>query len=130
MFKRRIFQVLLKRIQEPRRFIQVLVGPRQTGKTTLARQIAGAVPIAVHFSSADEPTLRDRGGLIQQREAARLRSGKDLVAWEVRSGRRRTHRPGMDAFSKTFRPKRQLLIGQEGIELKKFLTTPIDHWLS
>jgi predicted AAA+ superfamily ATPase len=59
-----------------------------------------------------------------------LRSGKDLVALEVKSGRMRTHLPGMEAFSKAFRPKRQLLIGQEGIELEKFLTTPIDRWLS
>lgn len=73
MFKRRAFQILLKRTQEPRRFIQVLVGPRQTGKTTLARQIAEAVPFPVHFATADEPTLRDRGWLIQQWEVARTK---------------------------------------------------------
>ena len=78
MLKRRIFQVLLKRIQEPRRFIQVLVGPRQTGKTTLARQIAEAVPIPVHFSTADEPTLRDRSWLIQQWEAARANLSENI----------------------------------------------------
>jgi len=36
MQKRPIFNVLLKRLQEPRKFIQVLLGPRQVGKTTLA----------------------------------------------------------------------------------------------
>ena len=60
MYKRAIFHTLLKRIQEPRRFIQVLAGPRQVGKTTMARQLTEAVSIPVHFVTADEPTLRDR----------------------------------------------------------------------
>ena len=39
MFKRTLYQALQNRLQEARRFIQVLAGPRQTGKTTLARQV-------------------------------------------------------------------------------------------
>jgi hypothetical protein len=31
MFRRPIYDTLLRRIHEPRRFIQVLAGPRQTG---------------------------------------------------------------------------------------------------
>jgi predicted AAA+ superfamily ATPase len=82
MFKRKAFHILLNRIQERRRFIQVLVGPRQTGKTTLARQIAEAVHFPVHFATADEPTLRDRGWLIQQWEAARAKIGeRDKGKW-------------------------------------------------
>ena len=38
-FTRPIYQTLHGRILEARRFLQVLVGPRQTGKTTLARQL-------------------------------------------------------------------------------------------
>ena len=37
-----------------------------------------------------------------------LRSGKELAAFEVKSGRMRTRLPGMTAFSNAFRPKRQL----------------------
>jgi predicted AAA+ superfamily ATPase len=59
-----------------------------------------------------------------------LRSGNDLAALEVKSGRMRLHRPGIDAFSKIFRPKRQFMIGQEGIALEEFLTIPVDRWLS
>ena len=73
MYKRRIFNTLLKRIQEPRRFIQVLAGPRQVGKTTIARQVMEAVSIPVHFATADEPTLRDRTWITQQWEVARLK---------------------------------------------------------
>ena len=63
MFKRPAFQTLLKRLREPRRFIQVIAGPRQTGKTTIARQVAETISFPVHFATADEPTLRDSIGL-------------------------------------------------------------------
>lgn len=43
MFKRIIFNDVLKRIIEPRKFIQVLAGPRQVGKTTLSRQLMDEV---------------------------------------------------------------------------------------
>lgn len=74
MFKRAAFHTLMKRVGEPRRFIQVLAGPRQTGKTTIARQIAETVSFPVHMASADEPTLRDRSWIIQQWEIARIKT--------------------------------------------------------
>ena len=43
-YKRDIVSTLSQRLQEPRRFIQVLVGPRQTGKTTALRQCIKALP--------------------------------------------------------------------------------------
>lgn len=50
---------LLRRLAEPRRFIQVLAGPRQVGKTTVARQAAERSGLPWRYASADEPTLRD-----------------------------------------------------------------------
>jgi len=73
MFRRNIFHILLKRVEEPRRFIQVLAGPRQVGKTTIARQVMESVSIPVHFATADEPTLRDRTWITQQWDIARLK---------------------------------------------------------
>jgi predicted AAA+ superfamily ATPase len=40
MKKRPVFKTLLSRISEPRHLMQVLLGPRQVGKTTLALQAA------------------------------------------------------------------------------------------
>ena len=57
-----------------------------------------------------------------------MRSGKDLVCLEVKSGRVRQRLSGMMAFTKAFKVKRQLLIGQEGIPLKDFLPKPVEHW--
>lgn len=58
---------------EPRRFIQVLAGPRQVGKTTLARQLMASLPHAVHFASADALASEDRQWIRQQWDAARFR---------------------------------------------------------
>jgi len=79
---------LLKRLKEKRRFLQVLAGPRQAGKTTLARQVMQTAKLPAHYASADEPGLRDHTWLEQQWDAARLkakesRSGALLVLDEV-----------------------------------------------
>lgn len=71
MYKRPLFNQLLKRMSEPRRFIQVLSGPRQTGKTTLARQLIDDLAIPSRYATADEPALKDRIWIEQQWETAR-----------------------------------------------------------
>lgn len=73
MFKRPIHKEIIKRLDETRRFIQVLSGPRQTGKTTLAHQVMAEKNIPSHYASADEPTLQDRIWIEQQWEIARLK---------------------------------------------------------
>ncbi len=67
--------VLARRLAEPRRFIQVITGPRQVGKTTLVHQVTDASGLATRFASADEPTLRGHEWIAQQWEAARLTAG-------------------------------------------------------
>lgn len=76
MFKRPMYDNLLKRLQEPRRFLQVLAGARQTGKTTLIQQVLEGLAGQGHYASADEPMLKDRNWLEQQWEAGRLLVGK------------------------------------------------------
>jgi uncharacterized protein len=67
--------VLAGRLAEPRRFIQVVAGPRQVGKTTLVQQVVEASGRPVQFASADEPTLRGPEWVAQQWEAARVMAG-------------------------------------------------------
>ena len=66
---------LARRLAEPRRFIQVVAGARQVGKTTLVQQVTEAAKLPVRFASADEPTLRGADWIAQQWEAARLAAG-------------------------------------------------------
>lgn len=62
---------LVCRLHEPRRFLQIVSGARQVGKTTLVTQAAERSGLPVHYASADEPTLRGVAWLEQQWEAAR-----------------------------------------------------------
>jgi len=71
-FSREFAIPLGKRLREPRRFLQVVAGARQVGKTTLVRQVLSELGRPYHYVSADEPTLRDTAWLIAQWEAARL----------------------------------------------------------
>ncbi len=70
-FKRVYGAELVARLREPRRFIQVVAGPRQVGKTTLVRQVLAETSLSNRFVSADEPTLKDRAWLAAQWDAAR-----------------------------------------------------------
>ncbi|MGE3799891.1 MAG: ATP-binding protein [Candidatus Kapaibacterium sp.] len=72
MFRRPLLDQLLQRLREPRKFMQILLGPRQIGKTTLARQAIEQLSIPTHFATADEPALKSIGWIAQQWEAARL----------------------------------------------------------
>lgn len=75
MYRRSLCGRLASRLDEPRRFIQAVVGPRQTGKTTLVRQMLEGRPHV--FASADAPTLEDRLWLERQWELGRLRAREE-----------------------------------------------------
>ena len=77
---------LARRLAEPRRFIQVVAGPRQVGKTTLVLQVVQASKLTAQISPplpADEPTLRGHEWIEQQWEAARLKTRGDVAAGAV-----------------------------------------------
>jgi len=71
-FRRGFGATLAARLKEPRRFVQVVAGPRQVGKTTVVRQVLDELALPSRFVSADEPTLRDRNWILVQWETARL----------------------------------------------------------
>lgn len=54
MIQRAYFQEIRNRIEEPRKFIQVLYGPRQVGKTTLIKQVLDVTRIPHLFATADD----------------------------------------------------------------------------
>jgi predicted AAA+ superfamily ATPase len=75
-FQRPQAAVLAKRLAEPRRFLHVVAGPRQVGKSTLVQQVTGELSLPVRYASADEPTLRGADWISQQWEAARLEASR------------------------------------------------------
>lgn len=80
MFQRFHYQVLAERLQEQRRFIQVIVGPRQVGKTTMVKQVASQLKVPYLFVSADDVALGNRIWLQQQWELARLKLKQENAA--------------------------------------------------
>ncbi len=79
-FRRPQAAILAERLAEPRRFLQVIAGPRQVGKSTLVQQVTGELSLPVRYASADEPTLRGADWIGQQWEAARLEASADAGA--------------------------------------------------
>ena len=51
-YRRPLVNTLVARMREPRRFIQMLVGPRQTGKSTAIRQALAQVDLPRHVALA------------------------------------------------------------------------------
>jgi predicted AAA+ superfamily ATPase len=118
---------LTRRLREPRRFIQVVAGARQVGKTTLVQQVTGAAGLPVHFASADEPTLRGTEWIAQQWEAARLAAGSRggiLVIDEVQkaSGWSESVKRLWDEDTRARRPLKVVLPGSAPLLVQQGLT--------
>ena len=76
LFYRPIFNEIYKRLIAKRKFIQVLIGPRQTGKTTLALQIKKQLKISTLYASADSPIIKGSSWIEQQWETIRAKIKK------------------------------------------------------
>lgn len=76
MYKRPFYQKIMKRVEEPRAFMQVLAGARQVGKSTLALQVKDSLSFPSHYASADGSFLHDTAWIVEQWEVARLLAQK------------------------------------------------------
>jgi predicted AAA+ superfamily ATPase len=73
MIERTQLHELTKRLLEPRKFIQVLMGPRQVGKTTMASQMLKRINTPWLFESADAVNAVNSTWIEQIWETARLK---------------------------------------------------------
>jgi len=73
MFERSYLKSVKTRIEEPRKFIQVILGPRQVGKTTMVIQLLPQLSIPNLHESADAISATNSAWLVQIWESARLR---------------------------------------------------------
>jgi predicted AAA+ superfamily ATPase len=147
MYNRLVFQDILKRLKEPRSQIQVLLGPRQVGKTTGIRSILQQLALdgtEHRFAAADDPTLRDRVWLEQQWLLARaqcraLGSPFILVIDEVQKIEEWSEvvKKLWDEDSFQSLDLRVVLLGSSTLLIRKGLTeslagrfeiNPITHW--
>jgi uncharacterized protein len=146
MYKRPLYEIVLKRLSEKRRFMQVLAGPRQTGKTTLARQVMDGLGIPAHYSTADAPAVKGLTWIEQQWEAGRAGTRKDkgkqpalLVLDEIQKigGWSETVKKLWDEDSHSRLPLQVIILGSSQLLLQQGLTEslagrfevlPVPHW--
>jgi uncharacterized protein len=135
--------VLTERLAEPRRFVQVVAGPRQVGKSTLVQQVTGELSLPVRYASADEPTLRSADWINQQWEAARLeatgKAGAVLVLDEIQKipAWSETVKRLWDEDTRKKRPLKVVLLGSAPLLIAqglteslagRFETLRLPHW--
>jgi len=72
MFQHTVLQNIKSRIVLPRNFIQVLVGPRQVGKTTLIKQLLQQISMAHYFITADDLYTADNTWIRREWNNARF----------------------------------------------------------
>lgn len=62
MYKRSEYHIVIERLRGPRKFLQVVMGPRQVGKTTLVRQVLntfqGEIPF-ISFTADNVPATQN-----------------------------------------------------------------------
>jgi len=128
-FRRDYAAVLAARLGEPRRFLHVVAGPRQVGKTTLVQQVLAEIDRPSVFVSADEPALRDTAWLGAQWERARLvakdagKRGAVLALDEAQkvSGWSKAVKRLWDEDARARLPLRVVLLGSEPLLVQRGL---------
>lgn len=80
MYKRAEYHVIKKRLEEERKFIHVLTGPRQIGKSTVVKQVLNDLPLPYRFYSADNVPATDTAWISNCWAATR--SLKETNGWE------------------------------------------------
>ena len=129
-FEREQAGTLAARLSEPRRFLQIVAGARQVGKTTLVGQVLSRLNIPSVFVSADEPTVGDTAWLAAQWERGRLaaadvgKAGAVLVLDEVQKIPRwsETVKRLWDEDSRVRRPLKVVLLGSAPLLMQQGLT--------
>lgn len=66
-------EIIAKRLKEKKCFIQVILGPRQVGKTTAIHQVLKDISLPSHYAAADLPAPPETAWIARQWELARMK---------------------------------------------------------
>ena len=129
-YKRPQFAEVLERMNEPRKFIQVLAGPRQVGKSTLIDQVLGECTLPHYLYNADGVDENDTDWIRRVWESARtqmdIRQQTEaiLVIDEIQKIKRWSEivKREWDADTRNQRQLKLFLLGSSRLMLRKGLT--------
>ena len=129
-FVREQYSIIQSRIAEPRRFIQVIAGPRQVGKTTLVGQVLRGCDIPYTQENADNVSPQDNGwiGRVWQSARAKMKARQQashlLVIDEIQKidNWSEAVKREWDQDSRDGLELKVLLLGSSRLLLKKGLT--------
>lgn len=143
LIERSQLTTLRQRLVEPRRFLQVLTGPRQTGKTTLVQQALKTFAGPTRYGSADAPGVEESLWVEQLWELARreARDGAEtlLVLDEVQKIPRWSEvvKRLWDEDTRSGVPVKVVVLGSAPLLMQRGLTEslagrfeviPVTHW--
>lgn len=129
MYVRKEYTLLKKRLEEPRHFIQVLMGPRQIGKSTVVKQVLKDLPVPHLLYAADDVPTSQKEWISDCWAQARLMvkaqglSELVLVIDEIQKlvGWSETVKKEWDADTYNDVPIRVLLLGSSRVLLERGL---------
>ncbi|HZV68879.1 MAG TPA: AAA family ATPase [Saprospiraceae bacterium] len=124
-------EILKQRLNlEPRKFIQVISGPRQVGKTTMVTQFINRTGFPVHFVSADAIASDDESWIRFQWETARIKLRQEtapeaiLIIDEIQKIKNWSEqvKKEWDADTRNNLPLKVILLGSSRLLLQQGLT--------
>ena len=129
-YKRPQFSAVLERMNEPRKFIQVLAGPRQVGKSTLIDQVLEECTLPHYLYNADGVDENDTDWIRRVWESARTQMDTKqqteaiLVIDEIQKIKRWSEivKREWDADTRNRRQLKLFLLGSSRLMLRKGLT--------
>jgi hypothetical protein len=121
-FTRSFVTQLEQRLSEPSPRIQVLVGPRQVGKTTGVRQLLERFPSPSHYANADDLLAADRTWLLQQWQQAQLLGPNSLLVIDEIQKVPNWSETIKGLWDKPGRTVRLVVLGSSSLQLQKGMT--------
>ena len=145
MIRRKHNDILISRLLEPRKTLQVVAGPRQVGKTTMVKQVLTEISLPSLFFSADGVDADDTGWISDRWEEARVQMRYHtyneflLVFDEIHKIKNWSERVKKEWDTDSFHDLnlKVVLLGSSRLLMKKglteslagrFETLPMGHW--
>jgi len=122
LYERSFVAQLEQRLSKGQPLIQVLVGPRQVGKTTGIKQLLSRYAESAHYANADDVLSADRTWLMEQWQKALLLGKKALLVIDEIQKVTNWSETVKSLWDKSPKALRVILLGSSSLQLQTGLT--------